>query len=122
LVLGYDNEKLRIMLYREYLTRFTGKRGQLVSEGGKCKITFYADRNGDILVGDVCKVTGSLDQSLFCETDPGLKSTEAVGDCKIIEVHDDFVLIEYVNGKGSKDIKAAHIDSLIITFAARKIT
>jgi hypothetical protein len=107
------------MIYREYLRRFVGKRGQFIYEEGRCEITFYVGHIDAVMVGDLCNLTGPLGQSIFCETDPSLKSTEGSNDCRIIKVHDDFVLVECASRKGSKDIKAVPFDSLITTVLER---
>ena len=93
------------MTYGEYVASFVGKRGQFIYKEGRYEVIFHADNDDDaVITGDLCEVTGSLGQSIFCETESDLKSTKTSDDCRIITVYDDFVLIECDGQKGSKAI------------------
>jgi hypothetical protein len=46
----------------------------------------------------ICNITDSLNQSI-CDNIPGTKESLGSNECRIVEVHDDFVIIEHAKKK-----------------------
>ena len=81
------------MTYKDYLTSFIGKSGQFEYTQGRYEITYYADNEPPFVTDDKCNITDSLNQSI-CDSVPGIKKSLDSNECRLIEVHDDFVIIE----------------------------
>jgi hypothetical protein len=86
------------MTYKEYLTSFIGKGGEFVQTEGRYEITYYTDIEPPSVTDDKCNITNSLNQSI-CDTDTGIKKSLDTNECRIVEVHDDFVIIELARNK-----------------------
>jgi len=80
------------MTYKDYVTSFIGKKGQFEYTQGRYEIT-YADNEPLFVTDDKCNITDSLNQSI-CDSVPGIKKSLDSNECRLIEVHDDFVIIE----------------------------
>ena len=81
------------MTYKEYVTSFIGKNGEFERTEGRYEITYYTDIEGPFVTDDKCNITDSLNQSI-CENVNGIKKSLNSNECRIVEVHDDFVIIE----------------------------
>ena len=82
------------MTYKEYVTGFIGKSGQFERTDGRYEIIYYNDVAPLFVTDDKCDITDSLNQSI-CDSVPGIKKSLDSNECKIVEVHDDFLIIEY---------------------------
>jgi hypothetical protein len=81
------------MTYKEYVTNFIGKSGQFKYTEGKYEITYYTEIEPIFVNDDKCNITDSSNQSI-CDNIPGIKKSLDINECRIVEVHDDFVIIE----------------------------
>jgi hypothetical protein len=83
------------MTYKEHVTSFIGKSGQFEYTQGRYEITYHTDIEPLFVTDDKCNITDSLNQSI-CDSVPGIKKSLDSNECRIIEVYDDFVIIELV--------------------------
>jgi hypothetical protein len=86
------------MTYKDYMTGFVGQSGQVEYIDGRYEITYYNDISRLSVTDDKCELTDSLNQSI-CDSVPGIKTSLDSNECKIVEVHDDFLIIEYAKRK-----------------------
>ena len=82
------------MTYKEYVTSFIGKNGEVERTEGRYEITFYTDIEPPSATDDKCNITDSLNQSI-CDNVTGIKKSLDINECRIVEVYDDFVIIEF---------------------------
>jgi hypothetical protein len=86
------------MTYKEYIISFIGKSGQIECTEGRCEITYYADIEPLVVTDDKCSITDSLNQSI-CDNVTGIKKSLEGNAGRIVEVYDDFVIIEHAKKK-----------------------
>ena len=86
------------MTYKEYVTGFIGKGGEFARAEGRYEITYYTDIEPRSMTDDKCNITDSLNQSI-CDNVTGINKSFDSNECRIVEVHDDFVIIELSRNK-----------------------